>query len=141
MRTLRGSLRNPERQRIFDNSTHEVLLPMIIQINYLNGYPSSHLYREIKDAIWLVLELLSKIQQQEQQEKKREHQNAALLTLLETSRFAERNEAYLKYLQDWLVREYPQRIAIKILSWQDVKNLLEILKEEENQTNQKEESK
>ncbi len=117
---------------------------MIIQINCLNGYPSSHLYREIKDAIWLVLELLSKIQQQEQQEKKREHQNAALLTLLETSRFAERNEAYLKYLQDWLTREYSQRIAIKILSWQEVKEILMILKEEENQTNQtnqKEESK
>ncbi len=120
---------------------------MIIQINCLNGDLSNYLYREVKDAIWLVLELLSKIQQQEQQEKKREHQNAGLLTLLETSKFAERNEAYLKYLQNWLAYRYSQRINIKILNWSDVKGMLAMLKEEEKylnqtvETDQKEESK
>ena len=113
---------------------------MIIQINCLNGYPSSHLYREIKDAVWLILELFYKIQQEDKK-------NAALLTLLETSKFAERNEAYLKYLQNWLAREYYHRINIKILSLHEVKEMLNILKEEEKylnqtvETDQKEESK
>jgi hypothetical protein len=98
---------------------------MIIQVNAINGYPSSYIYNEIKDAIWLVLELLYKIQDGDKK-------NAALNTILETSKFAERNEAYLLYLQGWLAREYPDRINIKILNSGEIQDMLKILKQENN---------